>query len=208
PTRASVTPPVQFREGEANGDKYMFAYPRGAERLEVASIGIRCVKCPNHVIPLSPCPNCGGAIFMLSTDVLNFTGLSCLGCRKGFTSLKCVCGCQNPIQADTIMRLKAKSGGCFIATAACGDPFAPEVIALSAFRDGVLLRSRVGRAFVYLYYRLSPPVAATVARFNLVRRLALTLVVRPAVVLVGAMQKEPKPGFTAVNVQPKRRNRV
>ena len=206
PTTASVTPPVQPREGETNSDKYTFAYPRGAERLEVASTGIRCVKCPNHVIPLSPCPNCGGTIFMLSTDVLNFTGLSCLGCRTGFTSLKCVCGCQNPIQADTIMRLKAKSGGCFIATAACGDPLAPEVIALSAFRDDVLVRSRIGRAFVRLYYTLSPPVAAVVARCNVIRRLALMLIVGPAVALVGAMQKEPKSDFTAVSVQPKRCN--
>src|ERR1022692_1901042 len=31
-----------------------------------------------------------------------------------------------------------KKGMCFVATAACGDPFAPEVIALSAFRDEVL----------------------------------------------------------------------
>ena len=90
-----------------------------------------------------------------------------------------------------------KSGGCFVATAACGDPFAPEVIALSAFRDDVLLRSRIGRALVCLYYTLSPPVAVVVARFNPIRRLALMLIVRPAVVLVGAMQKEPKMGTIA-----------
>ena len=185
PTSPAV-PPI---EGESNGDSYTFAHPYGAERLEAATTGIRCVKCPNHVIPLSPCPNCGGAIFMLSTDVLNFTGLACLGCRKGFTSLKCVCGCQNPIQADTIMRLKVtsgkvKSGGCFIATAACGDPFAPEVIELSAFRDDVLLRSRFGLAFVRLYYTVSPPVAAVIARSAVLRRAAMAIVVKPAAWLV------------------------
>ena len=37
---------------------------------------------------------------------------------------------------------------CFIATAACGDTAAPDVIALSCFRDEVLLRSCTGRAFV------------------------------------------------------------
>lgn len=177
PNRSSV--------GEANGDNYMLAYPRGAERLEVASTGIRCVKCPNHVIPLSPCPNCGGTLFMLGTDVLNVTGLVCFGCRRGFTSLKCVCGCPNPIQAHTIMRLKAESGGCFIATAAGGDPWAPEVVALSAFRDDFLSRSRIGRAFIRLYNLASPPVAAVIARSSALRRAAMTLVVRPAVWLVG-----------------------
>ena len=147
--------PVQPRVGEANGDNYTFAHPYGAERLEVASTGIRCVKCPNHVIPLSPCSNCGGRTFLLGTDVLRLTALVCFSCRNGFASVKCVCGCQNPIGADTIMRLKVKSGGCFIATAACGDHLAPDVMALSAFRDEVLLQRRMGRAFVRCYSLLS-----------------------------------------------------
>jgi hypothetical protein len=44
--------------------------------------------------------------------------------------------------------LMPKGGPCFIATAACGDPFAPEVLVLSAFRDNVLLRRRGGQVFV------------------------------------------------------------
>ena len=79
---------------------------------------------------------------------------------------------------------------CFIATAACGDPFAPEVIALSVFRDDVLLQNRIGKAFGHLYYSVSPPIASVVARCTLIRRLALTLIIRPVVALVGAMQKE------------------
>jgi hypothetical protein len=99
---------TQRIEGEANGDKYVLAYPRGAERLEIASTGIRCAKCTNHVIPLAPCPNCGGRMFLLGTDALRNPGLFCYGCRNGFTLVKCVCGCQNPIGFDTVMRLKAR----------------------------------------------------------------------------------------------------
>jgi hypothetical protein len=73
------------------------------------------------------------------------------------------------------------SGGCFVATAACGDPLAPDVILLSAFRDDVLLHNQVGRAFVRLYYTLSPPVAAVIARSETLRRAAMTCVVRPSV---------------------------
>lgn len=104
-----ITPSAAHRrEGEANGDKYTFAHTRAAERLEVASTGIRCVRCLNHVIPLSPCPNCGNTIFLWGADVLNVTGLFCLSCRNSFTSIECICGCQNPIEDDTIMRLKGK----------------------------------------------------------------------------------------------------
>jgi hypothetical protein len=80
-----------------------------------------------------------------------------------------------------------KAGGCFIATAACGDPFAPEVIALSAFRDDVLSANGIGRAFIRLYYATSPPVAAFIARSSRLRGMTLSLVVRPAVAFVQAV---------------------
>jgi hypothetical protein len=57
-----------------------------------------------------------------------------------------------------------KSRACFIATAAYGDPDAPEVESLRRFRDNVLLKSRFGTAFVRFYYAVSPPLARVVAR--------------------------------------------
>ena len=85
-----------------------------------------------------------------------------------------------------------KTGGCFVATAACGDPFAPEVIALSAFRDDVLLGNSIGRSFVQLYYAASPPIAAFIARSAILQRAAMSLVVRPAVRFVRAFSREDK----------------
>lgn len=82
--------------------------------------------------------------------------------------------------------IKESSGGskCFVATAACGDPFAPEVILLSAFRDDVLFQSRIGTAFVSLYYILSPPVASVIAQSKMLRRAAMVMIVKPATSLV------------------------
>lgn len=77
-----------------------------------------------------------------------------------------------PAEASTP---KTSTSGCFIATAAYGSPLAPEVEALRLFRDKYLITNPAGRAFVGLYYRLSPPIARCVSE-----RPALRPVVRAA----------------------------
>ncbi|WCR02235.1 calcium-binding protein [Paracoccus saliphilus] len=49
---------------------------------------------------------------------------------------------------------------CFVATAAYGDPYHPDVVALRAFRDLHLSRYRLGRAFIRFYWRVGPKLAS------------------------------------------------
>jgi hypothetical protein len=96
-----------------------------------------------------------------------------------------------PAMAASTQSAPKSSGGCFVATAACGDPFAPEVMALSAFRDDVLLQNGIGRTFVRLYYLMSPRIAALISQSAGLRRAAMVLIVRPAVRLCAVWDVQP-----------------
>jgi hypothetical protein len=62
-------------------------------------------------------------------------------------------------KGDNQAPLSACSGLCFIATAVYGNNMAPEVVTLRKFRDNVLKKNKLGRSFIVLYYKHSPPVA-------------------------------------------------
>ncbi len=60
---------------------------------------------------------------------------------------------------------------CFISTAAFGSEMASEVQTFRQFRNQFLLSNDLGKYFVKLYYRLSPPVATTISHNEVLRTL-------------------------------------
>ncbi len=53
---------------------------------------------------------------------------------------------------------------CFVATVVYGDQFHPNVVALRLYRDQVLMKTRLGRGFVYFYYKVGSRMALLVRR--------------------------------------------
>jgi hypothetical protein len=60
-------------------------------------------------------------------------------------------------------------GGCFVATAAFGSKYENHVQLLRRFRDLYLMPYKIGRAFVNVYYRYSPPAADFIADHDTLR---------------------------------------
>jgi hypothetical protein len=82
------------------------------------------------------------------------------------------------------MHIESKSGAtCFVATAAYGDPNHPDVMFLRWYRDEVLARSIVGRAFTATYWKVGPHMARAIAPYPRARRVARTVISRLALAL-------------------------
>ncbi len=157
----------------------------------IPNLAVECLKCAKinrFTDILRGCPNCSSTDYSVGGVPTNLS-IICARCGKAvIQAVKCQCSCVNPLNGSTLRQPKA-SGLCFVATAACGDPFAPEVISLTSFRDEVLLRSQIGRWFVRLYCAVSPPIAAVIARSTSLQRVAMTLVVKPATRVVARFRE-------------------
>lgn len=65
----------------------------------------------------------------------------------------------------------SKSGGCYIATAIYGSYDCPQVWTLRRFRDNVLAKSWYGRAFIRIYYAVSPTLVKWFGNENWFRKI-------------------------------------
>lgn len=117
-------------------------------------------------------------------------GIFCHSCGHGFTNWTCQsCGNLNPIEG-TFERLVKKGGGCFIATAIYGDPLANEVVVLKEFRDNYLLNFSLGKAFVKLYYCISPPFAKQIAKHNYLKVIVKSILIIPLIKLTNNLKRK------------------
>ncbi|NLH47050.1 MAG: fibronectin type III domain-containing protein [Myxococcales bacterium] len=98
---------------------------------------------------------------------------------------------------DTVgfTELSNDEGGCFVATAAWGDYNHPMVKQLRSFRDRILQRTPAGRAFVHLYYAVSPPLAHWLAGHPTAR--AATRAVLTPIARLAGWETE-RPGMISV----------
>jgi len=90
-------------------------------------------------------------------------------------------------KSQSSRRSSASSGedDCFVATACFGDADAHEVRLLRIYRDEILVRSRVGRAFISWYYTHGPRFAESIRHRPAVKLVVRNLLIRPCALMAG-----------------------
>jgi hypothetical protein len=73
---------------------------------------------------------------------------------------------------------------CFIATACYGDYESAEVKEFREFRDNVLMKSHLGRAFVFVYYTVSPPIAKLISKSEYSKKIIRDFILTPILHLI------------------------
>lgn len=76
---------------------------------------------------------------------------------------------------------KPSGGGCYIATACYGSYEHPDVLVLRRYRDENLLNTAIGRAFVRVYYAVSPAIVHLFGRSEWFVRLVRSSLLEPIV---------------------------
>lgn len=87
-------------------------------------------------------------------------------------------------EMDTDADACSAEKGCFIATACYGSLYAPEVAVLRQFRDKHLKTNIAGRAFVRLYYFISPPIALYLSKHEGAKRIVRNTLIAPLVSVI------------------------
>lgn len=96
--------------------------------------------------------------------------------------------CSQCKRAANIETLAPEATGCFIATAALGSSSAAQLMVLQQFRDRHLHSFRLGRWFVAVYYRVSPPIAALISRHPRLRILVRDWLVLPSATVISKLK--------------------
>ncbi len=132
------------------------------------------------------CAHCGGAL----SDAVRTIVCDRCGHRLG-DGIDAVGGCvtcgkpvylcakhRKKIVEDEIY-CKEHESECFIATAVIGTPLDPKIDLLRFFRDSWLISNPLGRAAVFTYYEVSPPIARAARRNETLKRILRNIVVEP-----------------------------
>lgn len=88
--------------------------------------------------------------------------------------------------------LKDLKGGCFIATAVYGSSYASEVTILKEFRDNWLLNYSLGKIFVNIYYKVSPPIANKIAKHENIKKIIKLFLIIPLIKLANNAKRKGK----------------